>query len=182
MAGLEALASRITRWIALGGLVAFVAVALVTIVDVMMRWLFASPIDGVEEVSKLVVAIAIAAFFPAALADRHHISITFLGKLAGPRGHAWLETLSACVTSVFFFAVGWEFVAYTAQVKDAGETTWILAWPVAPWWTVVTAFMIVCIPVQVVVFVAEIGRALRGGEAPSGAALPETVSPDDGEY
>ncbi len=181
MAGLEALASRATRWIAFFGLVAFVALALGTICDVLMRWLFASPIDGVEEVSKLVGAIAIAAFFPAAIADRHHISITFLGKLSGPKGHAWLETLAALVNSLFFFAVGWEFIAYTLQVKDAGETTWILGWPVAPWWTVATAFMVVCIPVQVIVFVAEIGRALRGGVG-ADEPLGETVSPADGEY
>ena len=64
-----------TRWIALVGLVGFVVVALATIIDVLLRWLFGMPVDGVAEISRLIVAVSIASFFPLALADRHHISI-----------------------------------------------------------------------------------------------------------
>ena len=49
-----------TRWIALSGLVGLVAVALETIGEVLLRWLFNMPIDGVSEISRLVVSVAIA--------------------------------------------------------------------------------------------------------------------------
>lgn len=179
---IEARAVPLTRGIALAGLLCFVAVALVTIVDVLMRWLFNSPIDGVEEISRLVVAIAIASFFPSALVERHHIAITFVGSAAGPRINAWLEAFAAVVTSLFFLVLGWEFIHYTGQLVDAGETTWILGWPVAPWWAVTTLFMLICVPVQLVVLAVEMARAAGASPRPPGDELPERVSPTDGEY
>jgi TRAP-type C4-dicarboxylate transport system permease small subunit len=165
---LEASAAPLTRWMAVAGLVCFVAVAMATIVDVLLRWLLNSPIDGVEEVTRLAVAVAIASFFPLALAERHHIAITFLGSVLGARARAWLESFAALVTSWFFFVAGWQFVLYTEQVEEAGETTWILGWTVTPWWAAVTAFMLVCVPVQLLVALGEIARAARGAARPAG--------------
>ncbi len=83
------------------GVTGFVAVALVTIADVLLRWLFASPVDGLEEVNRLVVAIAIACFFPLAIAERHHIAITFLGSALGQLSSAWLKALASVATTLF---------------------------------------------------------------------------------
>ncbi len=160
-----------TRWLALTGLVGLVAVALVTIGDVLLRWLFNSPVDGVSEISRLVVAVAIASFFPMALADRHHISIEFLGAWLGPRARLWLETLAHLTTSLFFLVLGWQFILYTMEITESGETTWLLGWRVAPWWTVTTIFMLICIPVQAVIFFRQIRAALRGDT--------DLASPDD---
>ncbi len=150
------------RWLALVGLVGLVAVALVTIGDVLLRWLFNSPVDGVSEISRLVVAVAIASFFPMALSDRHHISIEFLGTWLGPRARLWLDTLAHLVTSLFFLVLGCQFILYTMEVGESGETTWLLGWSVAPWWTVTTVFMLICIPVQAVIFIRQIRAALSG--------------------
>jgi TRAP-type C4-dicarboxylate transport system permease small subunit len=155
------------RWLALVGLVGLVAVALVTVGDVLLRWLFNSPVDGVSEISRLVVAVAIASFFPMALSDRHHISIEFLGTWLGPRARLWLDTLAHLVTSLFFLVLGWQFILYTMEVGESGETTWLLGWSVAPWWTVTTAFMLICIPVQAVIFLRQIRAALSGDIEPT---------------
>ena len=165
------------RWLALVGLVGLVVVALVTIVDVLLRWLFNSPIDGVSEVSRLVVAIAIASFFPMALAERHHISIEFLGAWLGPRAKQWLDSLAHLVTSLFFLVLGWQFILYTMEIKDSGETTWILGWEVAPWWTVTTIFMLICIPVQLLIFYQQIRASVRGEIEP-----PPSDDFTDAEY
>ncbi len=151
-----------TRWLALVGLVGLVAVALVTIADVLLRWLFNSPVDGVSEISRLVVAIAIASFFPMALAERHHISIEFLGAWLGPRAQLWLDTLAHVVTSFFFLVLGWQFILYTLEIGESGETTWLLGWRVAPWWTVTTVFMLICIPVQGGILIRQFRAAARG--------------------
>ncbi len=155
-----------TRWLALIGLVGLVVVALVTIGDVLLRWLFDSPVDGVGEISRLVVAVSIAAFFPMALADRHHISIEFLGAWLGPRARLWIDSLAHMVTSLFFMLVGWQFILYTIEVEDSGETTWLLGWDVGPWWIATTIFMLICIPIQILVFYRQIGLALRADIQP----------------
>ena len=153
-----------TRWIALVGLVGFVVVAIATIIDVMLRWLFSMPIDGVAEISRLIVAVSIASFFPMALADRHHISIEFLGAALGKRGRSGLDLLAHLITLIFFIALGWQFVLYTMEIAESGESTWVLAWKVAPWWTLVTVFMLVCIPIQTLVLYYQIKSLSFGGE------------------
>ncbi len=151
-----------TRWLALTGLLGLVAVALVTVGDVLLRWLFNSPVDGVSEIARLVVAIAIASFFPMALADRHHLSIEFLGKALGPRAQLWLDCFAHLVTGFFFLVMGWQFIVYTIEIGESGETTWLLGWLVAPWWTVTTAFMLICVPIQSLVIYSQIRAAIRG--------------------
>ena len=151
-----------THWLALIGLVGLVAVALVTIGDVLLRWLFNSPVDGVGEISRLVVAVSIASFFPMALAERHHISIEFLGAWLGPRARLWLDSLAHMVTSLFFFMVGWQFILYTIEIQESGETTWLLGWDVVPWWVATTIFMLICIPIQLYVFYKQIQAAAGG--------------------
>ncbi len=82
---------RFTRWVAFLGLVGLLAVALGTMGDVLLRWLFNSPIEGFEEVSELTFAIIVAACFPAGLIQGHNITIRLLGKGLGRRADQWLE-------------------------------------------------------------------------------------------
>ncbi|MAF47381.1 MAG: TRAP transporter small permease [Rhodospirillales bacterium] len=175
IARLDARSSGAARFLALAGLVGLVVLTVITIADVLMRWLFNSPIDGVADIARLIVAINIAAFFPLALAERHHIAIGFLGKALGPRIHAWLEVLASLVTSVFFLALGWQFILYTDELQASGETTWLLGIPVAPWWAVVTLFLLICIPVQLIVFLARWRAAMAGAPEDSGDGSAHSV-------
>ncbi len=155
-----------SRWLALIGLIGLVVVALVIVVDVLLRWLFDSPVDGVSEISRLVVAISIASFFPMALADRHHITIQFLGAWLGPRARLWLDLLGHIATAFFFLVLGWQFILYVLEISESGETTWLLGWKVTPWWMVTTAFMLVCIPVQGLILYHHIRVVLGREDAP----------------
>ncbi len=152
------------RWLALIGLIGLVGLALITIADVLMRWLLNSPMDGVADLGRLIVAVVVSTFFPLALAERRHISIKFLGNAVGNRGRAWLELFSALVTMVFFTILLWELFKFTEELFEAGETTWILGLPVAPWWTVATAFMFICLPIQLAVLISVFLTALGGGD------------------
>ena len=160
---LEAKVEAWSRRVAMLGVTGFVAVALFTITDVFMRWLFNSPVDGLEEVNRLVVAVAISCFFPLAIAERHHIAITFLGSALGRLSSAWLRALASVATTLFFVLVGWQFINFVIQMQDAGETTWILGWPVTPWWIAVTVILLTCVPAQLIVLVADFTHALAGG-------------------
>ena len=161
---------------ALVGLVGLVAVALVIIIDVLLRWLFSMPVDGVSEIARLVAAVAIASFFPMALVDRHNISIQFLGAALGPRARLWLDTLADVVTSLFFLVLGWQFILYTLEMSESGETTWILGWSKTPWWTVTTVFMLICIPIQLMVLVHQYRAAVRGDTSAISIGHHETGS------
>lgn len=167
----EKLGVEIARALSLLGILGFVVLALGTIADVMLRWLFSAPIDGFSEVARLGVAILTATFFPAALIERYHISIDFFGKWMGPGWHRGLNVFSAVVTLGFFSLLAWEFVGYTRELAGAGETTWIVGIKVAPYWWAVTAILFLCVPAQILILL----RAyLRQPERPDSLAQGET--------
>lgn len=145
--------------VAILGLIGLIAVTLLTIGDVLLRWLFLAPIDGLHEVTRLLYAIIMASFFPIALANRNHISIRFLGKWLGPGISAKLDAFGDMVTFIFFVLVGWQFIVFTGELMENNEITWILAWPVAPWWGLATMLLLLCIPVQ---FIVLMGRRSGG--------------------
>jgi TRAP-type C4-dicarboxylate transport system permease small subunit len=165
--GAESRGNAVARFCALFGMLALVAFVLMTIADVLMRWLFNSPINGVTDAGPLIVAIVAAAFFPFSLAGRHHVSIGFLGGFLGSRATAWLEAFASLVTWVFFILLAWQIARYTIELRQLGQTTWVVQMPIAPWWVVVTFFVVVCVAVQLGVVIAAFSRAMNwrdGGE------------------
>jgi TRAP-type C4-dicarboxylate transport system permease small subunit len=156
---LDARGLSAARWFAFCGVVGMVAYALITIFDVFMRWAFNSPLDGVADANRLMVAIIIATFFPMAIAERHHVTIRFLGNALGPKVSAWLDLFGAALTLLFFVVLGWQLVRYTNDLFANQEATWLLGWPVGPWWATATAFMILCVPIQIVMFFVQARRA-----------------------
>jgi TRAP-type C4-dicarboxylate transport system permease small subunit len=159
------LESRIIRWtraIAVLGFVALLAVALMTMLDVGLRWLANAPIKGLHDINGLAVAIVIAACFPLVVAERRNISIRFLGEALGPGAHRWLEALGSAALLGFVALIGWQLAAYTAGLAEAGRTTWHLRIPVTPYWAVAAGVVLLCIPAQAIAFIADVARAIRG--------------------
>lgn len=155
-ATLDSKAKQFANFIAVIGLVCLVLLALATIADVFMRWIFDSPIHGVHDLYKLVIAVVVGSFFPLTLTERHHIAIRFLGSAVGERFNRHLNTFGNIALLIFLIMMAWQLIKYVADVVDSGETTWILQWSVAPWWAIATVFIILCIPIQFIVTVRDV--------------------------
>lgn len=164
-AGLGRLTTRLARLVALVGLIGLIVLSLMTIADVLMRWLFNSPIYGVIDLSAVAMAVIVAACMPAALAEKNHIVIRLIGGLAGRRANAVLEAFGQIVMFVIFAIMVWQFWIFVAQTKDAGTTTYILAIPLWPWWALATVLLTLCLPVHAVVVLREIVAAIRGTDS-----------------
>lgn len=162
-----------TRWMAFLGFIGLLTVALAVVLDVLMRWLFGAPIEGVDDLSQLAFAVIVAACFPAGLLQGHNITIRFLGLACGKRATQWLELLGATLTLLFFFFIAWQFIVLTIDHEATGDTTMTVQAITWPWWMAATAVMLFCVPVQAVVFVGHARRALTGQE-PGG-----TIDPGD---
>ncbi len=159
------------HWIAVVGFLGLLVASLITLLDVAMRFLFNRPIEGWDDMTALVFAIAIVAAFPAGLLQGHNITIRFLGAGLGARPTRWLELLGALVTFVFIAAMAWQFVVLVGEYRANGDTTMtaeILTWP---WWTAATAIMLFCVPIQAVVLYGHFRRAADGG-GPGGTIDP----------
>ncbi len=151
-----------TRWVALFGLIILLLFALFIMGDVMMRWLFSAPYEGVVDFSSVLLPVIVSTCFPIALLQRQHITIRFLGRALGPSRETWFDLFGASALLLFFVLVAWQFVLYTADMQAVGEYTWVIQLPMAPWWWVTTFVMASCVPLQGLIVVSQFVRAVTG--------------------
>ncbi|QJW85346.1 TRAP transporter small permease [Ramlibacter terrae] len=120
---------------------ALLALAASTVVDIVMRYVFASPIRGFVDIASLAGAVLLAACFPHVLASRGNISIDMLGARLGKGAGRWLDRFGAMVTAGFFAVMAWQYVRFAGGLKSDGQTIPVLNWPVWPWWAAVAALV-----------------------------------------
>ncbi|MCA0136818.1 hypothetical protein LCC70_14495, partial [Sulfitobacter pseudonitzschiae] len=52
--------------------------------------------------------------------------------------------------------IAWQFVPFAASLKAGGDRTWVLGWPVWPWWSVAAVMMWLAAFVQAMVLVIDL--------------------------
>lgn len=130
---------------ALAGVAVFglLVLSLVTGFDVFMRFVFASPIRGITDVSMVAAAVLLSACLPHVVASRANITVDFVGRVAGPLAFKVLNVFGALVTFLFFAVMAWQCINFAIDMYVSRETMPTLRWPVWPWWTAVAAFITV---------------------------------------
>ncbi|MFT5488495.1 MAG: TRAP-type C4-dicarboxylate transport system permease small subunit [Paracoccaceae bacterium] len=152
---------RFTRWVAFIGLIGLLIVSIVTMVDVLLRWLFSAPIEGYEDITRLLFAIIVASCFPAGLLQGRNITIRFLGKALGSAATRYLEALGAIATLFFFTVVTWRVAVFALDETVNNRFTQTLEISTGPWWWFVSALLLMCVPVQFVIAWAKTSAAIR---------------------
>ncbi len=152
--------SRALSWAAV---CALLLVCGAVLVDVSLRWMLNAPLHGLEDLTGLVITIAIAACMPAGMALRTHITVRALGHLFGRRGHGLLEAFGASCTFMFIALAAWQLLVYTGDV--AKRSTPILGLPIEPVWAVAAAFFVLAAAVQALVLAIEMAGAWGGAPA-----------------
>ncbi len=155
----------VARILALVGFAGLLVLAILTTLDVVLRWGFSNPINGVNDVSSVVMAVVIAACIPLNLANKQSISVDVLGSALGRRSRLILEAFASLCTTAFIVMMAWQFIPFAADLYDTGQRTWVLAWPVWPWWWFATGSICLAAVVQVFVLLVDIGLAVRGRTA-----------------
>jgi len=154
---------RVSTLVALAGAIGVLVVAGIVVFDVVMRALFNMPILAVDDLNPFNIAVVIAAFFPLCLVGRHLVTIRFLGRALGARGHLLLELLGALATLSIFVLYAWQMLHYAWEVTNNGLASGILEIPQAPWWWAVATILGFSVLVQATV-VVEAGLALAIGK------------------
>ena len=170
---------RFTRMIALIGLVGLLTLALATVLDVMLRWIFNSPIVGLNDTYSLFAALIIASCLPLCIYRRGTITIRFVGNIFGPRARNILDVFGGLVSLIIFSIMAWQLWRYTDQLARDGETTWVLNWPVSPWWRLVSILIIICVPVTLITVIQSAKSAIREEDA-SGRVESSSAQPPEG--
>ncbi len=136
---LPVLMTRIGETLAVAGMALIAGVGLYTVADVVMRYVFNSPLPGAVDIVTYGLAGGVALVMPHSVVTGRHVAVTLLVNAVGRRLRAVLDALVLSVVAVFFCVFTWRIAVFTAERFALGEQMWILGWPVWPAWALVTA-------------------------------------------
>ena len=121
---------KVARALALCGGLIFVGLVVMSLVSVVGRKLFSFAVPGDVEVLQMLAAVASASFFPYCHLIQGDIKVDFFTHNMKPYKINFLDTLGSLMVALFGTIVAWRTAAGAISLKEVGETSAILAWPV----------------------------------------------------
>ena len=134
--------------------------AVMTLADGLARWIANQPIEGVRDIGAVAIALAVSCCIPVGLMERGNITIRFIESFIGPTTGKVFDALAALLVAAVVVAMAWQFTLFAGKMARAGETTWVLKIPTAPFWYGVAAIMWCAVIVQSIVVTLEVARCL----------------------
>lgn len=143
------------------GVFGMIGMSLLTVGDIVSRQFFSVTFVGLNEITGLTVALAVAMCLPAGILKRSPLTIELLlGNLKGaPR--AWLAAIGTAGMLAFLAILAWQFwlVSSAAYVKN--ETTIISSLPTAPFLYGISVCFTLCMVAQLIVFIEDCEVVLK---------------------
>ena len=102
------------------------AMMLLTVVDVIARYVFSRPVRGAFEVTELMLVVLIFAGLPLVSFTDEHAVMDFIDRLLGPRGQRWLERSVQTACAGFMFLLTWLVWRKADRIWAYGDTTDVL--------------------------------------------------------
>jgi TRAP-type C4-dicarboxylate transport system permease small subunit len=145
---LDATFTRVDRWSAqasrqlfrLGIYIMLPALVVLVTLDVVLRYVFDSPLQWARDVSGLLLLMSICAVLPHAWDRSYHIRMEVVYDRFSPRRKQQMDVLSAVSGIVFFGMIALQAARYVPFMIRTGETGEDLLWPLWPY----MAFMAAC--------------------------------------
>ena len=157
------------RRIAFVGVLGMLAIAILTVADVLLRWIFNESVPGFDEILEMSIAVAISATLPAGVAGRVNLTIDILGPRFSVRGLAWLKATGALTMLVFYFFLAWRVGVTASELSARNARTVYLEFPQAPFIWAIAGLMVISTIAQLVAYLVSVRDAMAGGEEGDGA-------------
>ena len=120
----------LSKYVAIAGGLVFVAIVAMEIVSIVGRKLFSWTVPGDVELLQMGAAFASAAFFAYCHMARGDVKVDFFTAHLKPRKVARLDAFGSLMVGLFGALIAWRTAAGAWAIKDVGETSAILGWPV----------------------------------------------------
>ncbi|TXT40659.1 MAG: dctQ [Comamonadaceae bacterium] len=127
--GLARLLDSVVTWWALSGGFVFVALVIMSIVSIVGRKLFSSPIEGDMELLMMGAAVGSAAFLPVCEMHDHHIKVDALTTWMSERARAALDVVAHALLMLAAGVITWRTVLYTIECHENMEVSALLLVP-----------------------------------------------------
>jgi TRAP-type C4-dicarboxylate transport system permease small subunit len=123
---------RLERSLTLAAAILVMALMFITVVDVIGRYVFGTPLPGGFEVTEAMLAVLVFASLPVVEAREQHIVIDLLDPLYGERARRIRTLLVYGVSIAILALLTWRLGVKAVTLARDGETSAILELPVAP--------------------------------------------------
>jgi TRAP-type C4-dicarboxylate transport system permease small subunit len=119
-----------TKYLAIAGGLVFVGLVIMSIVSITGRKLFSWPVPGDVEILQMCAAFASSCFFAYCHMINGDVKVDFFTHNLAPAKVRSLDAFGALMVGLFGTLIAWRTAAGAIAVKDVGETSAILGWPV----------------------------------------------------
>jgi len=120
----------LSRHVAIAGGLVFVGLVVMSIASIVGRKLFAAPVPGDVELLQMCAAFASSAFFAYCHLVRGDVKVDFFTHNLAPRKVAGLDAVGSLLVGLFGSLIAWRTAVGALAVRDVGETSAVLGWPV----------------------------------------------------
>ena len=114
---------RLTQGLALVGGALFVAMVGLSVVSIVGRKLWSTPVNGDLELLQMGTGMAAAAFFPYCTMMGEHLRVEFFTARWPQRTLALLDGLAHVLLAVAMALLAWRTTLQAGELKEAGEVT-----------------------------------------------------------
>lgn len=119
----------LARWLAVIGGMAFVGLVAMSVISIVGRKTVGFVVPGDVEVLQMLAASASACFFPYAHLMHGDVKVDFFTHTLSARTQWLMDAFGSLLVGLFGALIAWRSWAGAMTVRDAGETSMILAWP-----------------------------------------------------
>lgn len=128
--GLARVLDRAATWLAMSGGFVFCLLIAMSIVSIVGRKLFSSPVQGDVELMQMGAAVGAAAFLPICELHDNHIKVDALTSWMSAAARAALDTLAHLMLTAAAAAITWRTVMAVQDALSYGEVSTLLSIPV----------------------------------------------------
>ncbi len=120
---MERLSARINLWLQRISGVVLVAIMMITVVDVVSRWLLNQPVEGTVELTGLAMVVIV--FLALGGAEHHggHISIDLVFERLPKRWRRALQIFVGLVSFLLLMVIAWQLYIYAGRLEAGGYIT-----------------------------------------------------------
>ena len=120
---------RLAKLMAISGGLVFVALVVMSIVSIVGRKLASAPVPGDVELLQVCAAFASAAFFAYCHLNAGDVKVDFFTHNLARSKVQFLDAIGSLLVGLFGALIAWRACAGALSVRESGETTMILGWP-----------------------------------------------------
>ena len=136
---IERTLATVSRRTAEAGGIVILAMMLVAVLDVVLRYLFNAPLSSSYELIQLGMVLVVYCGLAWCGLTGGHIAVNFLGALLDRPRLRWLNALVHCVGAILFLVIAWRSAGEAVKYFASGETTNMLKAPLYPFLAAVAA-------------------------------------------